>query len=247
MEGETDKETGEEKESDDKGQSGEEEEEGMGNHGNAESSKDDHDLPIMHWEDLSLRIAELEKQEEEKRERAKSGTGTELMVGRTNEWQGSLRRENLEEDEELRRCRVTVIASRFPNHKNLQLCFINNSESEEDEDEAVKEGSTGAGSNGYHPSGLKQEVRASLRALRDKLWAEQKEQEHLASSNSVTSRKHLERCDLQTCSLQQLLSLRTSLQQDTQDLSSELVAHLLIRDQLRTKQDAMLLDVQDLT
>lgn len=31
------------------------------------------------------------------------------------------------------------------------------------------------------------------------------------------------------------------------DLSSELVGHLLIRDQLRTKQDAMLLDVQDLT
>lgn len=30
-------------------------------------------------------------------------------------------------------------------------------------------------------------------------------------------------------------------------LSSELVAHLLVRDQLRTKQDAMLLDVQDLT
>lgn len=27
------------------------------------------DLPIMHWEDLSLRIAELEKQEEERRKR----------------------------------------------------------------------------------------------------------------------------------------------------------------------------------
>lgn len=26
----------------------------------------DHDLPIMHWEDLSLRIAELERQEEER-------------------------------------------------------------------------------------------------------------------------------------------------------------------------------------
>lgn len=28
------------------------------------------DLPIMHWEDLSLRIAELEKQEEERRKKA---------------------------------------------------------------------------------------------------------------------------------------------------------------------------------
>lgn len=30
----------------------------------------DQDLPIMHWEDLSLRIAELEKQEEERRKKA---------------------------------------------------------------------------------------------------------------------------------------------------------------------------------
>lgn len=29
------------------------------------------DLPIMHWEDLSQRIAELEKQEEERMERSK--------------------------------------------------------------------------------------------------------------------------------------------------------------------------------
>lgn len=30
----------------------------------------DQDLPIMHWEDLSLRIAELEKQEEDRRKKA---------------------------------------------------------------------------------------------------------------------------------------------------------------------------------
>lgn len=29
----------------------------------------DQGLPIMHWEDLSLRIAELEKQEEERRKK----------------------------------------------------------------------------------------------------------------------------------------------------------------------------------
>lgn len=34
-------------------------------------SVDDPSLPIMHWEALSLRIAELEKQDEERRERAK--------------------------------------------------------------------------------------------------------------------------------------------------------------------------------
>lgn len=32
---------------------------------------DDLGLPIMHWEDLGLRIAELEKQQEERRQREK--------------------------------------------------------------------------------------------------------------------------------------------------------------------------------
>lgn len=61
MEGE--KETAEEKE--------EEEEENLPPQSVAASSVDYQDLPIMHWEDLSLRIAELEKQEQERRERSK--------------------------------------------------------------------------------------------------------------------------------------------------------------------------------
>lgn len=59
MEGE--KETAEEKE----------EEEEEPNHIAAATSLDYPDLPIMHWEDLSQRIAELEKQEQESSERAK--------------------------------------------------------------------------------------------------------------------------------------------------------------------------------
>lgn len=60
MDGE--KETAEEKE--------EEEEKGL-HHIAAASSVDYSSLPIMHWEDLSQRIAELEKQEQERRERSK--------------------------------------------------------------------------------------------------------------------------------------------------------------------------------
>ncbi len=62
MEGE--KETAEEKEE-------EEEEKELHHHIVAASSVDCPDLPIMHWEDLSQRIAELEKQEQERRERSK--------------------------------------------------------------------------------------------------------------------------------------------------------------------------------
>lgn len=59
MEGE--KETAEEKE----------EEETELHHIAAATSVDSPDLPIMHWEDLSQRIAELEEQEQERRERSK--------------------------------------------------------------------------------------------------------------------------------------------------------------------------------
>ena len=63
MEGE--KETAEEKEEE------EEKEEKELLHIAAATSVDYPDLPIMHWEDLSQRIAELEKQEQERRERSK--------------------------------------------------------------------------------------------------------------------------------------------------------------------------------
>ncbi|XP_035480449.1 schwannomin-interacting protein 1 isoform X3 [Scophthalmus maximus] len=215
----------------------------------AASSVDYQDLPIMHWEDLSQRIAELEKQEQERRERAKRGTGL-----RTEERPGGVWRDVWQEEEQeeegggggVRRCRVAVVTSRFHNHRNLQLCFINKSDSEDEEGSDTKV-SMGTGPNGCHAAGLKQEVATALRTLRDKLLAEQKEKEHVASSSGVAKRKHLERWELQECSVQQLIGLRGSLQQDVHALSSELVTHLLVRDQLRTKQDAMLLDVQDLT
>lgn len=67
MEGtkEQERERGEEKESDDT----EEDTEGASPAWQNDYSEDDLGLPIMHWEDLSLRIAELEKQEEERREK----------------------------------------------------------------------------------------------------------------------------------------------------------------------------------
>ncbi|KAM9331959.1 schwannomin-interacting protein 1 isoform 1-T2 [Pholidichthys leucotaenia] len=222
MEGE--REAAEEKEDE------EEEEEEDGHHGNmlAASSVDQQDFPIMHWEDLSRRISELERQEQERTERVTEG-------GQRSKW-----REFWEEEEDLRRFRL--ITSRFQNHRNLQLCFINDSDSEDEEESKTK------GRDGCHGAGLKQEVVAALRKLRDELLEEQKEKEHLSSSSScVVKRKHLERLDLQQRSVQQLISLKTSLEHDIHALSSELVAHLLVRDQLRTKQDAMLLDVQDLT
>ncbi|KAF6739978.1 Schwannomin-interacting protein 1 [Oryzias melastigma] len=199
-----------------------------------EAAVDYQDLPIMHWEDLGQRIAELEKLEQE---RAKKRGGVGESLGEGGAW---------DEEEDLRRCRLSMVSSRFLHHRNLQLCFTNNSDSDNEEEELEKKGPTSAGHHGCHGAGLKQEVASALRALRDKLLAEQKE-ECADGSSCVSGREHLECSDLQERSLQQLCSLRAALQQEVHALSSELVAQLLVRDQLRTRQDALLLDVQDMT
>ncbi|CAB1427361.1 unnamed protein product [Pleuronectes platessa] len=231
MEGE--KETAEEKEEEEK----EEEEKQLHPHVAVASPMDYQDRPIIHWEDLSQRIAELEKQEQDRRERSKKGTG-----GRMEESRGGAWRDVWEEEEgDLRRCRVAVVTSRFLSHRNLQLCFINSSDSDDEDDGSNKKVAMGT------ERGLKQEVAGALRRLRDELLEEQRRKEHPAGSSTVARRKHLERLELDECSVQQLSSSRASLQQEVHALSSELVAHLLVRDQLRTKQDAVLLDVQDLT
>ncbi|XP_052423692.1 schwannomin-interacting protein 1 isoform X2 [Carassius gibelio] len=217
-----------------------------------DSPLDDHDLPIMQWEDLSLRIAELERQEEERKKKAESlglSARDRILGCWTESKHHSLHREPWTDEKDYSPCRVPVITSRFNSPKNLQLCFINNSESEEEDDEGAssKESSCEAGGHGSCSRGLKQEVKAALRTLRDKLWAEQKEKEQATHSSMNIRRKILSLSDLQTCSLLQLNALSSSLNEDIQDLSSELVKHLVVRDHLRTKQDALLLDVQDMT
>ncbi|XP_057177444.1 schwannomin-interacting protein 1 isoform X2 [Triplophysa rosa] len=212
----------------------------------------DRDLPIMHWEDLSLRIAELERQEEERRKKAESldlPERDQVLGSWTESKHHSLHREPWPDEEDYSPCRFPVVTSRFNSPKNLQLCFINNSESEGDDEEGAssKESLCEADVRGSYSPGLKQEVRIALRSLRDKLLAEQKDTEQETHNNISIQRKILSLTDLQTCSLLQLNALRTSLNEDIQDFSSELVKHLVIRDHLRTKQDALLLDVQDLT
>ncbi|KAF5904830.1 flavin-containing monooxygenase FMO GS-OX-like 4 [Clarias magur] len=243
-----------------------------------EPGTQDQDLPIMHWEDLSLRIAELEKQEEERKKKAESMVLTD-QESVTGPWPHvnyqSLNRKQWEDPGDLGGHRFPCMTSRaagawslsqetlgmrrgapwtgcqsiagFNTPKNLQLCFINDSESDQEGDEGAsfQEKPQESQSQRRHSAGLKEEVRAALSELRDKLWAEQRQQQQLSHKDVSFRRRKLSRSDLQTCSVLQLNALRRSLHEDIQDLSSELVKHLVVRDNLRTKQDAMLLDTLD--
>ncbi|KAK3567214.1 hypothetical protein QTP86_013468 [Hemibagrus guttatus] len=189
MDGEKEKERerGEEKESDET----EEDAEGAALLWQEGSSDDDLGLPIMHWEALSLRIAQLEKQEEERREKNK-----------LNKSSG----------------------------KQMQQ---------------PQQHSSTASSSKAKSGGFKKEVKAALSMLKHKLRLEQKQSKH--PSDAVKERTHYNRSDLQKLNLKELNALKTTLSKDIHNLSSELVGRLLTRDQLRTEQDAMLLEIQDMT
>lgn len=218
-------------------------------------------LPIMHWEALSLRIAELEKQEEEKREK-KAKNRVSLEQGRAplsgTEERGR-RAESWEDRDDACNSHMLALTSRLQTQMNLQLCFINNSESEEEEKEGdiskMESSNTQRGTVHVHknpqppakPEKTKSRgFRMTLRKLRDRLRTDHKTTT-AACSDPVFQRRHLERNDLQNFCIRDLNALSTSLSQAIQDLSSELVGRLQVRDQLRTEQDAMLLEVQDLT
>ncbi|XP_074517936.1 schwannomin-interacting protein 1 [Halichoeres trimaculatus] len=212
-------------------------------------------LPIMHWEALSLRIAELEKQEEEKKAKGLSPDRSRVPVGWMEET--GRRGESWEDRDDACNSHVLALTSRLQTQMNLQLCFINNSESEEEEEEKVEGESSnmrrGAPQVQKSPQpAAKPEkpksrgFRSTLKSLRDRLRTDHKATS-AARSEAAAQRKHLERSDLKKLSMKELNAHNKSLSKNIQELSSELVGLLQVRDQLRTEQDAMLLEVQDLT
>ncbi|TSK16146.1 P2Y purinoceptor 2 [Bagarius yarrelli] len=181
----------------------------------------DQDLPIMHWEDLSLRIAELEKQEEERRKNAEFMVlpDQEIVPGHWHHVKHqSFSKTPWEDGDNLGGHRFPCITSRFNSSKKLQLCFINDTESDQESDEGAsfKEKTHESTGQRRQSAGLKQEVRAALSELRDKLWAEQRQQQQLKHKDVSFRRRKLSRSDLQTCSVLQLNALKTSLNKDIQ-------------------------------
>ncbi|XP_076000746.1 schwannomin-interacting protein 1 [Genypterus blacodes] len=224
-------------------------------------NEDSMGFPIMHWEALSLRIAELEKQEEERKEKkAKAAVSLERRRAPVAHAEERGRRtESWEDGDDACNSHVMALTSRLQTQMNLQLCFINNSESEEEEedkqeDNSKESGGTRRGTLQVHttpPPLAKAEKPKSSRGFRN-TWRNLRarlrtQHKPVTRCDTVVQRKHLDRSDLQTFRVKDLNALSTTLSKAIQDLSSELVGLLQVRDQLRTEQDALLLEVQDLT
>nr|XP_054590224.1 schwannomin-interacting protein 1 isoform X1 [Nothobranchius furzeri] len=188
--------------------------------------KDNLGLPIMHWEALSLHIAELEKQEEEKK--AKAGAlGERVRTPLSWTEDKRTRAESWEDGSDACNSHVLALTSRLQTQMNLQLCFINNSESEE-EDEEEKKGdacSSWKGMDRIHDNtqhaakpetSKSRSFRSALRKLRERLRTDHKTPT-AADTELLVQRKHLERCDLQKSSVKDLKALCSSLSKDVQD------------------------------
>ncbi|CAL8376265.1 schwannomin-interacting protein 1 [Gadus morhua] len=213
-------------------------------------------LPIMHWEALSLRIAELEKQDLAKPKKTKDGVCPLERRGLPRCWTDegrSLRSAEVWEDRE-EEGHLTELTSRLQTRVNLQLCFINDSESDEEAEREEKSKKralvqvprqTPAASTAQEKSRPLSGLRRALRALRARLRTDLTRQ--AVAPRSPLVRTTLDQRALQGSDPKQLGVLRASLSQAIQDLNSELVGLLQTRDQLRTEQDAMLVEVQDLT
>ncbi|KAK6466448.1 schwannomin-interacting protein 1-like [Huso huso] len=265
-------------------------------HSSLGSLLEDLAMPIMHWEALGRHIEELERQEEQRerergRRREEKREGEEREKGRRGPQPGEMRREparlthrqsvkaQCEEeeeeeeggDEEITR-HVSELTSRLQSRMNLQLCFINNSESEEEEEE--EEERRGKERGRENPAGctggrvpaleapplapvargnlverqreVETEARRALARVRERLEKRSQNQSCEGLAHTPDGRR-LQSADLHTLTIKQLDTLRKRLSQAVQDLSSELVGSLLSRDQLQTEQDAILLEVEDLT
>lgn len=217
-------------------------------------------LPIMDWQALEQHIAGLQQIETERQ--AREGPRPQpphppaSPVGRR-------RAEGMQRLVSWPRADSTAwramgetmgCASRFHNRMNLQLCFINDSSSESDpEDEGQRspadpapQGSALTGCRGE----LEREARRGLALVRRQL--EQERQRHRESSCTgpfpgVDGGRSLERGELLDTSPTRLRQLRDGILSQIHHFNSQLMELLECRDDLKTEQDAMLIEIGDLT
>ncbi|KAI1236030.1 Schwannomin-interacting protein 1, partial [Lamprotornis superbus] len=126
-----------------------------------------------------------------------------------------------------RSCRdssVTVpVLPRLQSGMNLQICFVNDSGSDKDSD----------GDDSKTETSLDTPLSPML--------------PHMPHISECLMKRSLKPTDLRDMSIGQLQVIVNDLHSQIESLNEELVQLLLVRDELHTEQDAMLVDIEDLT
>ncbi|XP_078057013.1 schwannomin-interacting protein 1-like [Mustelus asterias] len=218
------------------------------------------DLPIMNWEALENHIAGLQLREQEKQARERSGKPSVVAahqspLGRRR--MDSLHRFTSWERDNNNTWQMTGFScsTRFHSRMNLQLCFINDSSSESDTEEAVagasatpppqrcsSEGVPAEGSLLSRKKELESEAKRDLALVKRRLDLEKQQ-----SRDTERRSRSLEPSDLREMNMIQLQNMQSSIFSQIHDLNTQLMELLETRDDLNSKQDAMLVEIGDLT
>ncbi|XP_072349406.1 schwannomin-interacting protein 1-like [Scyliorhinus torazame] len=218
------------------------------------------DMPIMNWEALENHIAGLQLRENEKQAREWNANPTVVAADQSPLWRrrtdGSHRFTSRERaDSSSWQMTGFSCATRFHSRMNLQLCFINESSSESDTEEPA-----GGAAATLPPQGTRAEEAAaegSLLSRRKELECEAKRGLALLKrrldlqkqQSKATPRRSqaLELSDLRQLDTKQLQNRQSSIFSQIHSLNTKLMELLEIRDDLKTEQDAMLVEIGDLT
>ncbi|XP_078284180.1 schwannomin-interacting protein 1-like isoform X3 [Rhinoraja longicauda] len=145
-------------------------------------------------------------------------------------------------------------ASRFHNRMNLQLCFINDSSSESDPEDEGQRSPADPPPQGPVLSGcrgaLEREARLGLALVRGQLEQEQRRRRESRNNGlgpGVGVERALEHGDLLDMSLVHVQQLQVNILSQIHHFNGQLMELLESRDDLRTEQDAMLVEIGDLT
>ncbi|XP_078390024.1 schwannomin-interacting protein 1-like [Cetorhinus maximus] len=218
------------------------------------------DMPIMDWEALENHIAGLQLRENEKQAREQSRNPTvaaadHLPLGRRK--MDSAHRFTSWERTDNSSWQMTGFSctTRFHSRMNLQLCFINDSSSESDTEEPASRASATSSPQGT--PGEDRHAGGSLLSRRKELESEAKrglalvkrrfDLERQQSKDAEGRGRALELSDLQEMKVTKLQNLQTSIFAQIHCLNTQLMELLETRDDLKTKQDAMLVEIGDLT
>ncbi|XP_072447718.1 schwannomin-interacting protein 1-like [Chiloscyllium punctatum] len=223
------------------------------------------ELPILNWETLESHIAGLQLQEDE-RQQARERNRKTGIAAREGSPRGRRRMERFSSWERASNSNWQMTnfhcTTRFHSRMNLQLCFINDSSSESEAEETVGgasstpspqpttgESSPTEGSLESRRKELESEAKRSLALLQRRLDQEKQLLRAAAErrKDAEGRGKSVERSDLQTMKLPQIWNLQSHLYSQIHGLNTQLMELLETRDELKTKQDALLVEIGDLT
>ncbi|XP_065266752.1 schwannomin-interacting protein 1 isoform X1 [Emys orbicularis] len=185
-------------------------------------------LPTMDWEALEKHLAGLQFQEQEVRNQSQKTNYTSAQKNERESIRQKLALGSFFDDgpgiyTSCSKSGKPSLSSRLQSGMNLQICFVNDSGSDKDSDADDSKTETS----------LDTPVSPML--------------PHMPHISECLMKRSLKPTDLRDMTIGQLQVIVNDLHSQIESLNEELVQLLLIRDELHTEQDAMLVDIEDLT